>query len=76
MGGPGQPKLGTGQAGKAKIRDGTQDKTGQSRKGCSKTGNGCSKTGKDVLKQEYDVLEQEIPFLERPFPVFCLLSGK
>ena len=36
--GPGQPKFGTGRAGTAKIRDGTRDKTGQSRKGCSKTG--------------------------------------
>ena len=36
--GPGQPKLGTGWAGIAKIWDGMQDKTGQSRKGCSKTG--------------------------------------
>ena len=35
--GPGQPKPGTGRAGTAKIRDGTRDKTGQSRKGCSKT---------------------------------------
>ena len=35
--GPGQPKFGTGQAGTTKIRDGTRDKTGQSRKGCSKT---------------------------------------
>merc|ERR1712051_678747 len=34
---PGQPKPGTGRAGTAKIRDGTRDKTGQSRKGCSKT---------------------------------------
>ena len=33
----GQPKPGTGQAGTAKIRDGMRDKTGQSRKGCSKT---------------------------------------
>ena len=49
-----------GQAGTAKIQDGTRDKTGQSRKGCSKTGNGCSKTGKDVLKQENDVPKQEI----------------
>ena len=32
-------KSGTGRAGTAKIRDGTRDKTGQSRKGCSKTGN-------------------------------------
>ena len=36
--GPGQPKPGTGRAGTANIRDGTWDKTGQSRKGCSKTG--------------------------------------
>ena len=36
--GPGQPKFGTGRAGTAKIRDGTRDKTGQSRKGRSKTG--------------------------------------
>ena len=33
------------KAGTAKIRDGTQDKMGQSRKGCSKT-------EKDGLKQE------------------------
>ena len=33
----GQPKFGTGRAGTAKIRDGTRDKTGQSRKGRSKT---------------------------------------
>ena len=50
--GPGQPKSGTGRAGTVKIRDGTRDKTGQGRKGCSKTGKGCSKTEKDVLKQE------------------------
>ena len=50
--GPGQLKSGTGWARTAKIRDGTQDKTGQSRKGCSKTGNGCSKTEKDVLKKK------------------------
>ena len=50
--GPGQLKSGTGWARTAKIRDGTQDKTGQSRKGCSKTEKGCSKTEKDVLKQE------------------------
>ena len=43
--GPGHLKSWTGRAGTAKIRDGTQDKTGQSRKGCSKTGN-------DVLKQK------------------------
>ena len=30
--GLGQPKPGTGQAGTAKLRDGTRDKTGQSRK--------------------------------------------
>ena len=36
--GPGQPKFGTGRAGIAKIRDGTRDKTGQSKKGRSKTG--------------------------------------
>ena len=36
--GPGQPKLGTGRAGIAKIRDGTRAKSGQSRKGHSKTG--------------------------------------
>ena len=36
----------------ANGRDGTQDKTGQSRKGCSKTGKRCSKTEKDVQKQE------------------------
>ena len=36
--GSGQPKSGTGRAGTAKIRDGTRDKTGQSRKGRSKTG--------------------------------------
>ena len=35
--GPGQPKFGTGRAGIAKNRDGTRDKTGQSRKGRSKT---------------------------------------
>ena len=34
---PGQPKFGTGRAGTAKIRDGTRDKTGQSRKGRTKT---------------------------------------
>ena len=43
---------GPGRAGTAKLRDGTQDKTGQSRKGRSKTDKGCSKTEKDVLKQE------------------------
>ena len=36
--GPGQPKFGMGRAGIAKNRDGTWDKTGQSRKGRSKTG--------------------------------------
>ena len=35
---PGQPKSGTGRAGTAKIRDGTRDKTGQSKKRRSKTG--------------------------------------
>jgi len=35
---PGQPKFGTGQAGTAKIPDQTGEKTGQSRKGRSKTG--------------------------------------
>ena len=37
--GPGQLKSGTGRAGTAKIWDGTRDKMGQRRKGCSKTGN-------------------------------------
>jgi hypothetical protein len=37
-----------------------RDKTGQSRKGYSKTGKGRSKTEKDVLKQENDILKQEI----------------
>ena len=36
--GPGQLNPGTGRAGTAKIRDGTRDKTGHSRKGGSKTG--------------------------------------
>ena len=36
--GLGQPKSGTGRAKTAKNRDGMWDKTGQSRKGCSKTG--------------------------------------
>ena len=36
--GPGQPKFRTGQAGTAKIWDGTRDQMGQSRKGCSKIG--------------------------------------
>ena len=44
--------LATGRVGTVKIRDGTRDKMGQGRKGCSKTGKGCSKTEKDVLKQE------------------------
>ena len=35
--GLGQPKFGTGRAGTAEIRDRTRDKTGQSRKGHSKT---------------------------------------
>merc|ERR1712140_145247 len=47
--GPGQPKFGTGRAGTAKIRDGTRDKTGQSRRGHSKTRKQCSKTEKVVL---------------------------
>ena len=50
--GPGQLKSGTGRARTAKIWDGTQDKTGQSRKGCSKSGKWCSKTEKGILKQE------------------------
>ena len=37
--GSGQPKSGTGRAGTAKNRDETRDKTGQSRKGLSKTRN-------------------------------------
>jgi hypothetical protein len=41
---PGEPKSGPGQAGTAKIHDETWDKTGQIRKGHSKTGKGCSKT--------------------------------
>ena len=42
-----------GQRDKLKIlpRDGMRDKTGQSRKGRSKTGKRRSKTEKDVLKQ-------------------------
>ena len=36
--GMGQPIFRTGRARTAKIQDGTQDKTGQSRKGHSKTG--------------------------------------
>ena len=48
----GQPKSGSGRAGTAKNQDGTWDKTGQRRKGRSKTEKGCSKTEKDVLKQE------------------------
>ena len=35
--GPGKPKLGTGRAGIAKNRDGTQNKMGESRKGRSIT---------------------------------------
>jgi len=50
--GPEQPKSGMERAGTAKIQDGTEDKTGQSRKGRSKTGKGCSKTENNVLKQE------------------------
>ena len=45
----GQPKFGTGWAGTAKIRDGAQDKTGRSRKRCSKTGKRCSKTENEVM---------------------------
>ena len=59
---PGQPKFGTGQAGTAKIPDRTREKTGQSRKGRSKTEKLCSKTEKVVLKQEKDVLKQETRF--------------
>ena len=62
-------KIRDGPAGTAKNRDGTRDKTGQSRKGLSKTEKGCSKTekghsktGKDVLKQRNDVLKQEMMF--------------
>ena len=47
--GPGQPKLGPGWAGIAKIWDGMRDKTGQSRKGCSKTEKSRSKTENNVL---------------------------
>ena len=50
--GPGQPKFGMGRARIAKIRDGTRDKTGQSRKGRCKREKGCSKTENDDLKQE------------------------
>ena len=57
--GPGQPKFEKGRAGTPKTRDGTRDKTGQSTKGCSKTGKRCSKTENIVLKQEKDVLKQE-----------------
>ena len=69
---PGQPKFGTGRAGTAKIRDGTWDKTGQSRKGRSKTGKGRSKTEKDVLKQENEVLKLKIlSFFLKFFNSFC-----
>ena len=47
--GLGQPKFGTGRAGIAKNWDGTRDKTGQSRKGCSITGKGCSKIEKKMF---------------------------
>ena len=50
--GPGQPKFGTGRVGTAKIRDGTRDIMGHSRKGRFKTAKRCSKTERDVLKQE------------------------
>ena len=63
--GPEKLKSGTGWAGTAKIRDGTRDKTGQSRKGRSKTGKRCSKTENDVLKQEKDVLKQEKDVLKQ-----------
>ena len=55
--GPVQLKFGTGWAGTAKIQDGTRDKTGQSRKGCSKTGKGCSKTEKRCSKLRKDALK-------------------
>ena len=55
----GLPKFGTGHAVTAKIWDGTRDKTGQSRKGCSKTGKRCFKGENVVLKQKKDVLKQE-----------------
>jgi hypothetical protein len=70
--GSGQPKFGTGRAGTAKIRDGTRDKTGQSRKGRSKTGRRCSKTKNDVLKQEKDVLKQEKDVLKQKIWSFYL----
>ena len=70
--GPGQPKFGTGQAGTTKIRDGTRDKMGQSRKGHSKTGKRCSKTENDVQKQEKDVLKQKMwSFYLKIFNSFC-----
>ena len=56
---------GTGRARTAKIRDGTQDKTGQSRKGRSKAEKQRSKTRKDVLEQENDVLKQKKMFYNR-----------
>jgi hypothetical protein len=49
---PGQSKFEMGQARTAKIRDRMRDKTGQSRKGHSKTGKRCFKTENDALKQE------------------------
>ena len=60
--GSGQPKSDTEWAGTAKNRDGTRDKTGQSRKGRSKTEKGCSKTKKGCSKTEKDVLKQERMF--------------
>ena len=41
---------GPGQS--VKIRDGTGDKTRESRKRCSETGKGCSETGKGCSKTE------------------------
>ena len=54
--GPGQPKFGTGRAGTVKIRDGTRNKTGQSRKGCSKTEKLCTKTEKNLLRLALAIL--------------------
>ena len=58
----------------AKNWDGTQDKTGQSRKGRSKTEKGCSKTEKDVLKQEKMFQKSDFPVLEHPFLLCPVLS--
>ena len=49
---PGQPKLGTGRARIAKIRDGTRDKA---RKGRSKTGN-------EILKQKMMFSNRKMTF--------------